>query len=66
MLNGHGMVKNQQRTFNQLQEKRYELLISKCNYFKINNILLGHHQEDLFENFIRILRRRIKRLDIFK
>ena len=39
------------------RKKRYELLMSKCNYFKINNILLGHHQEDLFENFfIRILR----------
>ena len=29
----------------------------KCDKFKINNILLGHHQDDLFENFfIRMLR----------
>ena len=37
--------------------KRLELLISRCRNFGITNILLGHHQEDLFENFfIRILR----------
>ncbi len=37
--------------------KRYNLLISKCKKFKIKNILLAHHQDDLFENFfIRILR----------
>ena len=37
--------------------KRYELLFKKCDKLKINNILLGHHQDDLFENFfIRILR----------
>jgi len=37
--------------------KRLELLFSKCRKSGINNILLGHHQEDLFENFfIRILR----------
>ena len=39
------------------RKKRYELLFNKCSRLKINNILLGHHQEDLFENFfIRILR----------
>ena len=39
------------------RKKRYELLIAKCNKFKISNILLGHHEDDLFENFfIRILR----------
>ena len=39
------------------RKKRYELLISKCNQLNINNILLGHHQDDLFENFfIRLLR----------
>ena len=50
------------------RKKRYELLISKCNYFKINNILLGHHQEDLFENFFykNFEGERIKRFDIFK
>ena len=33
------------------------LLVLKCNELNINNILLGHHQDDLFENFfIRLLR----------
>jgi len=37
--------------------KRFELLISKCKKLKITHILLGHHQEDLIENFfIRILK----------
>ena len=37
--------------------KRFELLISKCKKLGIAHILLGHHQEDLIENFfIRILR----------
>ena len=37
--------------------ERYKLLFSKCNKLKINNILLGHHQNDLIENFfIRMLR----------
>ena len=35
--------------------KRYELLYKKCNKLNIDNILLGHHQDDLIENFfIRI------------
>jgi len=39
------------------RKKRYELLLSKCKKLKINYILFGHHQNDLFENFfIRILR----------
>lgn len=39
------------------RKKRFELLFSKCNYLNISNILLGHHIDDLFENFfIRILR----------
>ena len=39
------------------REKRYELLTKQCDKFKINNILVGHHQDDLFENFlIRLLR----------
>ena len=39
------------------RKKRYELLFNKCKRFKIFNILLGHHQDDLFENFfIRMLR----------
>ena len=39
------------------RDKRYSLLINKAKNFKIKNILLGHHLDDLFENFfIRILR----------
>ncbi len=39
------------------RDKRYELLIKIANELKIKNILLGHHLDDLFENFfIRILR----------
>ncbi len=39
------------------RDKRYELLINKAKKYKIKNILLGHHLDDLFENFfIRILR----------
>ena len=39
------------------RKKRYDLLSLECDRYKLNNILLGHHQDDLFENFfIRILR----------
>ena len=39
------------------RNKRYALLINKTQKLKINNILLGHHKDDLIENFfIRILR----------
>ena len=39
------------------RDKRYELLIDKAKKLKLKNILLGHHLDDLFENFfIRILR----------
>ena len=39
------------------RKKRYELLFDNCDRLKISNILLGHHQDDLFENFfIRMLR----------
>ena len=39
------------------RDKRYELLIKKAKKLKINNILFGHHKDDLIENFfIRILR----------
>ena len=39
------------------RKKRYEILFDSCKKLKIRNILLGHHQDDLFENFfIRILR----------
>ena len=39
------------------RNKRYELLINEAKKLKVNNILLGHHKDDLIENFfIRILR----------
>jgi len=39
------------------RDKRYLLLVEECKKNKIKNILLGHHLDDLFENFlIRILR----------
>ena len=39
------------------RKKRYELLVANCNKFKIKNILLGHHEGDVLENFfIRLLR----------
>ena len=39
------------------RNKRYELLIKAAKKLKVNNILLGHHRDDLIENFfIRILR----------
>ena len=39
------------------RNKRYELLFNKCEKLKCKNILLGHHQDDLMENFfLRILR----------
>ena len=39
------------------RKKRYFLLTSQCKKDKINNLLLGHHIDDLYENFlIRLLR----------
>ena len=39
------------------RNKRYDLLMNMCKKLGIRNIILGHHQDDLFENFfIRILR----------
>ena len=39
------------------RNKRYLLLVDECKKNNINNILLGHHLDDLFENFfIRLLR----------
>ena len=39
------------------RKKRYELLFKECDRLNIKNILLGHHEDDLFENFfIRLLR----------
>ena len=39
------------------RKERFRLLFEKCKKYKINNILLGHHESDLVENFfIRMLR----------
>ena len=39
------------------RKKRYELLFKECEKLEINNLLTGHQQDDIFENFfIRILR----------
>ena len=39
------------------REKRYKLLVKEAKKYEVKNILLGHHLDDLFENFfIRILR----------
>ena len=39
------------------RKKRYYLLSKQCTKDKINNLLLGHHSGDLYENFlIRLLR----------
>ncbi len=36
---------------------RYDLIFKKCEKLRIKNILLGHHRDDLLENFfIRLLR----------
>ena len=39
------------------KKKKIRIIISRNNKYKIKNILLGHHQDDLLENFfIRIFR----------
>ncbi len=39
------------------RSKRYELLLNQCKNSNIKHILLGHHSDDLLENFlIRMLR----------
>ncbi len=35
----------------QARKKRYDLLFSKCKSLKISNLIVGHHVDDLFENF---------------
>ena len=39
------------------RKKRYGLMFAQCEKYKINNLLTGHHQNDLIENFfIRMIR----------
>ncbi len=52
--NGKKPVKNIQSL---ARKKRYDLLFSKCKKLKISNLVIGHHLDDLFENFfIRMIR----------
>jgi len=52
--NGKKPSKNIQAT---ARDKRYSLLANECKKNNIKYLLLGHHQNDLFENFlIRIVR----------
>ena len=52
--NGKKPVNNIQ---SKARKKRYDLLFSKCKSLKISNLIIGHHQDDLFENFfIRMIR----------
>ncbi|MDC1033530.1 tRNA lysidine(34) synthetase TilS [Candidatus Pelagibacter sp.] len=52
--NGKKPLKNIQSL---ARKKRYDLLFSKCNKLKIKNLVLGHHLDDMFENFfIRMIR----------
>jgi tRNA(Ile)-lysidine synthase len=49
--------KSNQKIQSLARNKRYELLFDQCDKLKVDNILLGHHRDDLFENFfIRLLR----------
>ena len=49
--------KPKKRIQSEAREKRYDLLFYQCDKLNINNILLGHHQDDLIENFfLRMLR----------
>jgi tRNA(Ile)-lysidine synthase len=39
------------------RKKRYDLLFAKCKKLEINNLVIGHHSDDLVENFfIRMIR----------
>ena len=61
LIKGRNFILERKKTFKKYsikaRKKRYELLFKQCNKLNINNILLGHHQDDYIENFfIRILR----------
>ena len=52
--NGKKPSKNIQAT---ARDKRYSLLVNECKKYNIQCLLLGHHLNDMFENFlIRIVR----------
>tara|TARA_A100001035_G_scaffold258228_1_gene234805 strand:+ start:507 stop:1532 length:1026 start_codon:yes stop_codon:yes gene_type:complete len=56
ILTWHGK-KPQNNIQSLARKKRYELLFSKCKKLKVKNLVIGHHIDDLFENFfIRMIR----------
>tara|TARA_B100001173_G_scaffold153016_1_gene132694 strand:+ start:194 stop:1219 length:1026 start_codon:yes stop_codon:yes gene_type:complete len=56
ILSWHG-IKPKKNIQSIARNNRYKLLINNAKKLNINNILLGHHLDDLLENFfIRILR----------
>ena len=56
ILSWHGKKPNK-KVQSEARKKRYQLLFAESDKFKIHNILLGHHRDDLYENFfIRLLR----------
>ena len=54
-INSHVLTWKGKKPLNNIQSlarsKRYELLFSKCKKLKISNLVLGHHIDDLIENF---------------
>ena len=51
------MEKSQKNIQSLARKKRYDLLFLKCKKLKISNLIVGHHIDDLFENFfIRMIR----------
>ena len=54
-INSHVLTWKGKKPVNNIQSsarsKRYELLFSKCKKLKISNLVLGHHMDDLIENF---------------
>ncbi len=61
LINAEILIWRGKKPFKNIQsnarKKRYELLTNICKNSNINHILLGHHQDDLIENFfIRLLR----------
>ena len=54
-INSHVLTWKGKKPVNNIQSlaraKRYGLLFSKCKKLKISNLILGHHIDDLIENF---------------
>ena len=54
-INAHVLTWKGKKPVNNIQSlarnKRYEFLFSKCKKLKISNLVLGHHMDDLIENF---------------